>query len=477
MNNSFDEIKQEIFNGESTTVEFKASTSQLSRSMETLCGFLNNSGGTVYIGIEDSGKIIGQHVSDKTKREISSILSFFEPHYDICIKYVPIPYNDKQIIAMTALPHVDSRPYAYKGRAYYREGTSTLIMPQSKYEKILKEKFSNQIVWDEQIATDYNISELDSSLINKIVERGINANRIPREVEDEGIDGTLLKLGLLENNNITNAAVALFGNNFLPSFSQCHLRLAKYQDHQKLQLEISDHIYGNIFNLLEKANEFIRQNISVSSYFTEDSITRHDLPDYPPIAVREALVNAFCHRNYCQNSGSISVEIFPKHLEISSFGRLPSGITIDMLNKQHNSIQRNKLISSVLYKSGYIESYGTGTQKILTLCKKAKMNSPEFIEDGGFFIVKMYKADINKFTHLNNTSTIDKVNDNSEKRQKEIISVLQKYKSLSNKEILNQISYEISDRTLRYDLEKLSNKGLVIKVGKGRGLKWGLKDK
>ncbi len=51
-------------------VEFKETTGQLERGMETLCAFLNGEGGSVLFGVNDKGKIIGQEVSDKTKRGI-----------------------------------------------------------------------------------------------------------------------------------------------------------------------------------------------------------------------------------------------------------------------------------------------------------------------------------------------------------------------------------------------------------------------
>ena len=64
-----DIVKRLIAEKEGGLVEFKETTGQLERGMETLCAFLNGNGGTVLFGVNDKGKIIGQEVSDKTKRD------------------------------------------------------------------------------------------------------------------------------------------------------------------------------------------------------------------------------------------------------------------------------------------------------------------------------------------------------------------------------------------------------------------------
>ena len=97
----------EILNGliagaEGGTVEFKETTGQLERGMETLCAFLNGTGGTVLFGVTDKGKIIGQEVSDKTKRDIAETIRRIEPFATIDISYTDIPGTNKSVIALSA---------------------------------------------------------------------------------------------------------------------------------------------------------------------------------------------------------------------------------------------------------------------------------------------------------------------------------------------------------------------------------------
>jgi ATP-dependent DNA helicase RecG len=135
---NLDIIKQLIANTEGGQVEFKETTGQLERGMETLCAFLNGEGGTVLFGVTDKGKVIGQEVSDKTKREIAEAVNRIEPVIPISISYISLPGCEKKVIAF----HVDdmmlNRPFSYRGRPYMRVESVTTTMPQSRYAELIR---------------------------------------------------------------------------------------------------------------------------------------------------------------------------------------------------------------------------------------------------------------------------------------------------------------------------------------------------
>ena len=93
-----DIIKRLIAEKEGGLVEFKETTGQLERGMETLCAFLNGNGGTVLFGVNDKGKIIGQDVSDKTRRDIADAINRLEPVAMVQISYAPLPDSEKKVI-------------------------------------------------------------------------------------------------------------------------------------------------------------------------------------------------------------------------------------------------------------------------------------------------------------------------------------------------------------------------------------------
>ena len=95
---NLDTVKQLIAGKECGRVEFKETTGQLERGMETLCAFLNGEGGTVLFGVTDKGKIIGQEVSDKTRRDIAEAINRLEPVAMVQISYAPLPDSEKKVI-------------------------------------------------------------------------------------------------------------------------------------------------------------------------------------------------------------------------------------------------------------------------------------------------------------------------------------------------------------------------------------------
>ena len=127
----YQEIEALIALKESKNLEFKESTGQLDRSMETLCAFLNGDGGIVLYGIKDNGNVVGQEVSDSTKRAIAEAINRIEPFVSLEINYVRIPNSDKFVIIVNAEKQRFMRPFAYKGRAYLRMATSpqTCVLP------------------------------------------------------------------------------------------------------------------------------------------------------------------------------------------------------------------------------------------------------------------------------------------------------------------------------------------------------------
>ena len=92
--------------------------------------------------------------------------------------------------------------------------------------------------------------------------------------------------------------------------------------------------------------------ISRSRAFEEGKLERQDLPQYPPLALREALVNAICHRDYTIAGGAIFVAIYDDRLEVISLGLLPPGITVAELKQDHASRPRNPLIAGVFFVAG-----------------------------------------------------------------------------------------------------------------------------
>jgi len=107
---------------------------------------------------------------------------------------------------------------------------------------------------------------------------------------------------------------------------------------------------------------FLRRHLPVAGRIVPGLFEREDEPLFPLEALREALVNAFCHRDYTIAGGAVSLAIYDDRLEIWSDGTLPFGLTPEDLKRDHPSKPRNPLIAKVFYLRGVIERWG-GTDR------------------------------------------------------------------------------------------------------------------
>jgi ATP-dependent DNA helicase RecG len=460
------EIEKFVRAGESDILEFKKSTAQLRRAAETLCGMLNGNGGCVLIGVAPDGRILGQEISDKTMRDVAEILGRFEPPVTILQTRVDIG-DGKEVLVLKALPNPESRPYVFDGRPYQRVSSTTSVMPQEVYQQFLIQRAHSRTRWENQPAEGYDISDLDHEEILRTVRLGIAAGRLPESSEGD-VSDILRRLGLLRETRLNNAAVVLFGTRFMPDYPQCQLRMARFRGIDKSEFLDQRQIEGHAFFLLKEAMFFLRRHLPVAGRIVPGLFEREDEPLFPLEALREALVNAFCHRDYTSIGGAVSLAIFDDRLEVWSDGTLPFGLKPEDLKREHPSRPRNPLVAKIFYLRGIIERWGRGTQKIVELCVKAGHPEPEFGEQAGAVWVKFLPSGYIAPHRIAHDLT---------ERQREILQVLASSSYLPFREIREALDNPPPDRTLREELIHLKRLDLIELKGFGRSAVWRLKKK
>ncbi len=459
------QLRKLVKQGESETVEFKKSTGLLRAAFETLCAFLNGKGGLVLIGVNDKGDFVGQEVTDNTRQEIANELHKIEPPVHPDIHYVAVSKN-RSVIAIQVTAN-DHAPYVYDSRAFQRQQSTTSRMPQHRYEQLLVARGQLNHSWEEMIARDYKISDLDHEEIFKTVAEGIRENRIPASAQKDDIEGILKRLRLMEGDYLKNAAVALYAKKESLGFMQCMIKMARFRSTGKLKNFIDNQqILGNCFDLLEAADKFLKNHLPIASTFKPNQFKRIDTPALPVMAVREALINAICHRDYANRSADISLAIFDDSLEIWNCGLLPDNLTLEDLRRRHDSNPRNKLIANAFYVRGYIEKWGRGTTEMIDLCKADGLPEPQFSQrTGGLAVMFKFKEPISPGMKENK--------DQFTPRQEEILSIL-KESSLNGAEITRQLKNSPSIRTVQRDLLQLERMGFIKREGKARMILWKL---
>jgi len=374
-----------IDEGEGPALEFKRSTGEMKEAMQTLCAFLNGSGGTVLFGVRPDGAVEGQGVSDQTLRDIAQAADRFEPPAHVSIHRIKIKPG-REVVIVAAEGGVHMRPFTYEGRAYERVGSTTRRMPQAKYEKVLLDRAHGTRRWENERAAGVNLRDIDRDEVFRIVEAAKSAGRLIGPVGARLAD-VLDRLKLRRDGKILQAAVVLFGKEFLPDYPQCELRMARFRGTDKTEFLDQRHVRAPAFKLLEEGQLFCQRHFPLPGKIVPGKLQRVDTPLIPPDAMREILVNALIHRDYSIAGGAISLAIFDDRVEVWSAGSYPTGITPDMLTRQHLSVLRNPIIADIFHRAGLIEQWGRGTNRVVEMCREAGIAPPVFQEIGPFAVV------------------------------------------------------------------------------------------
>lgn len=225
---TLDELKAIVAGGESEQVEFKKTTGQRSDGAKTICAMLNGTGGFVLLGVTDDGGIQGMQVTARTVEDLVHEIRRIEPVPSLSPERVPVGSGREVIVV--SVPGRSGGPYSYDGRAYFRQGPMTVLMPQAQLRRLLLERSHASYRWELQPAEDVRIEDLDTAELVRTVDEAVRRLRL----EDPGTRDpeTLLRgLRLLRDDQVLNAAVVLFGRAdwLFPGYPQCRLRLARFR--------------------------------------------------------------------------------------------------------------------------------------------------------------------------------------------------------------------------------------------------------
>jgi len=264
----------------------------------------------------------------------------------------------------------------------------------------------------------------------------------------------LAHLNLLDGVRPTNAALLLFGSHPQRFHQTAETKCVHVHGTQYGRPFASQHNYGgDLFEQADQAADFVLGKIhrSIGTRAEGPIAPRHY--ELPPEAVSEAIVNALAHRDYHSNA-SVEVRLLADRLEIWNPGTLPGTLTLDDLHGDHASIPNNPLLAESLYLTGYIEKLGTGTLKMIDLCKQEGLPEPTFELRGGSFVLTLWRDWL--------TSEVLSRLELSE-RQRRAVGYLKLARTLTNS--VYQERFEVSKRTASRDLDELVAKGILERVG------------
>jgi ATP-dependent DNA helicase RecG len=291
---------------------------------------------------------------------------------------------------------------------------------------------------------------LDEGKLNHFLELSNIENKLPNE-------DLLINLDVAIKDSETyfnNAGILFFSDAskaFLPHSSiDCVLFKGTDKANISDRKEFDDDIISNI----EDALLFCRTHLKVE--YKIDGSRRTEVLEIPEVALREAIVNAVAHRDYLVTGARVSIEIFDDRVDISNPGGLPPGLSKNEFGKR--SLTRNPILSSLLYRSKYIERLGTGISRIKDALKNVNLPEPIFHFDG-FFTITIRRIDI----YIRTIGDKYEVPISRAIRIKSILESLNSDTEFIVKDVAEALN--VNDRTIRKDLEFLLDNGLISSSG------------
>jgi len=436
-------IKNLIKEGESQKVEFKSKTNDgLGKS---ICSFANTNNGVILVGVSDDRKIIG--IAEKYERDIANIAHTCKP--SVYPKVISVGIDGKNIFVVQI--RKSDNLHSFKNIAYKRIASHN--KPLSPEEVIEFAKSAGKIRWDEQICDGAGLEDIDEEKVRWFLRKAKHERNFDIEPETL-IKEALERLELIKGEKLTNAGVLLFGKNPQKFFLSAETRCAKFKGTKPLEFIDMKIFTGNIINQRNDAVEFVKEHIKLHAKII--GMERVEKWEYPIEAVREAITNAVCHRDY-EISSHIQIRIFDDRIEIWGCGPLPKPLTIKDLKKKHKSILRNHLIGKCFFLIKFIEEWGTGTNRIIEQCLKHGLPEPLFenITDNLVITFRKYKI---------TEEDVEKLSE----RQKMVIEFLKEHKKITLKDYRN-IQPILTEKTAYRDLIDLEEKNIIKSVGEKKG--------
>jgi ATP-dependent DNA helicase RecG len=244
-----------------------------------------------------------------------------------------------QTVILVEVDENPTKPVSAYGRAYRRSGRTNQVLAASEIAELYFT--SRGVTWDETVRTDATLDDIDAEKVRKFLSRARSERQWEIDVQTP-IEPALRQLNLMKNGQLTIAAILLFGKNPQRFLLQARMRCARFKGNDEVEFLDLKVIEGNIIQQVEEAMAFVRRNTSMAAKI-DGKLERTERWEYPPDAVREAITNAVCHRDYA-DSGNAVVRVFDSRLELSNPGGLQAGMTVEDLKRPHESKPRNKLV-------------------------------------------------------------------------------------------------------------------------------------
>ena len=444
---------------ESQNIEYKESWRD--EYLKWVCGFANAQGGKIYIGCDDNGEVVG--VKD-AKRLMEEIPNKIRDGMGIIVAVNQLEKNGLLYIEID----VPAYPIgiSYKGVYHYRSGSTKQVLNGPALEAFLMRKHG--ATWDNLPLPAFKIGDVDDNAVKLFKALAAKKGRIESSLLDESKEVLLEKLHLTNGEYLTNAAMLLFAKDPERYQLGAFIKIGYFESNADLLYQ--DEIHGSILEQVDKALEVIYLKY-MRAKIRYEGVQRIERYFVPEDALREALLNAICHKQY-QSGIPIQISVYEDRLYVANVGSLPENWTIESLMAKHSSVPYNPNIASVFYLAGFIESWGRGVEKICDALKADNLPMPEYTVHPGDIMIKFTGPEdrIVRVTDWLSDQLSEKLSDKLSDKEKLALELLVEDPGYTSPQIADKMG--VSRVSVTKYLKALKERGLIERVGSDRKGYW-----
>lgn len=347
---------------ESEVLDFKrweGAKRSLSEAVELSVCFANAEGGLAVFGVKDRIKGRTNAVTGCERYDLDvwrrGIYEGTRPHLTVDVSELDVPEGK---LILVRVPKGPAPPYG-TAAGLYQVRVGKNCMPYSPEDFQRREVSIGALDWSAQPADEVREGDLDPTEIARL-RNVLQAHRPGSPLLELDDRDLLISLGVLRGKQVTRAGFLLVGRAvrlsvLLPGHEVIYLHYSSPTD-----LDFRLDLKAPLLQSLERLTEAINARNPFRTL--KSGLFHTDIPAFPDVTFREAILNALIHRNYLE-SGSVYVRHAEREMVISSPGGFIGGITpANILHAEPRA--RNRLLAEMFQKIGLVERAGIGRRRI-----------------------------------------------------------------------------------------------------------------
>ena len=448
---------------------------------ETLVSFANSDGGTIVLGFDEHGRAVSALSTEDIEALLRRAVMLTRPPVKAGLEVTGMTTGPAVLVLVPRSVDLHSLS---DGRVFVRAGRENRALTGDEIRGLATTKLTGD--FEMETVAGATLADFDDDLVAEYI-----AKREVRTRRQTGIEAPTAKnaasllrdIGALDlHGNPTIAGMLLFCRNpqaFLPQSGVVFVKFPGVEprgEQGRVGYSRREEIGGPLARVIQRTWQVVFEEMRVGAIVK--GLEREEVFEYPEFAVREALVNAVCHRDYRLRGRRIEVRKFADRLEIISPGGLAGYITLDNIIEEHFS--RNPRIVQGLFQWGYIEELGLGIDRMIEDMVAAGQPSPRFHATACRFTVTLSNVRERRTVPQANllaapsTSFTARAAPSLNDRQERAVAYMREYGRITNHDF-QAMCPDVSAETLRSDLSALVERGMLLRVGEKRGTYYILK--